>query len=132
MKKVLSFLLMLVCISSGVSAQTQCKAITKKGTQCTREAITDGYCNQHYKMIVEDNDSSSKNRCQATTKKGTQCTRRAVTQGYCKQHYDMMNDSVNNKTVTCKAITKNGKRCSRKATRGVFCKQHSKKFKTKK
>jgi antitoxin component YwqK of YwqJK toxin-antitoxin module len=28
----------------------QCKAITAAGTQCTRAAVTDGYCKQHYKI----------------------------------------------------------------------------------
>ena len=38
-----------------------CKAITKKGTQCSRQAVVDGYCGQHadeikakYQFLMED------------------------------------------------------------------------------
>ena len=29
------------------SAKTQCAAVTKKGTQCSRKAVSSGYCWQH-------------------------------------------------------------------------------------
>lgn len=88
MKKTLSILLLLTCISFGASAQaqTKCKEITQKGTQCTRVAKIDGYCTQHYKM---HNPPKGEKRCKAITKKGTQCTREAKKEGFCTQHYNI-------------------------------------------
>ena len=93
MKKLLSIILMLMCISLGASAAVKCKAVTQKGTQCTRVAKKDGYCNQHFKIKQKkkndpnyDNNikqisvsgkpkkaTSDADRCTATTKKGTRC-----------------------------------------------------------
>ena len=108
MKKVLSIMLMLMCISLGASAAVKCKAVTLKGTQCTRVAKKDGYCTQHYKIEqkkksdhnyvnkarqVEDPSgkpqkaTSNANRCTATTKKGTRCKLKVI-EGtiYCPVH----------------------------------------------
>ena len=49
MKKLLTILLMLTCFSLGARA-ARCKAITQKGIQCSRNAVTAGYCTQHYKI----------------------------------------------------------------------------------
>lgn len=43
-----------MCITLGVNAQALCRAITKSGKQCTRKAIDDGYCKQHYLMAHRD------------------------------------------------------------------------------
>ncbi len=93
MKKVLSIFLMLLCISLGASA-ARCKAITAKGSQCSRKAVAAGYCTQHNRIQKKkQNDpeyekkarkvsdangrpkkaTSNSNRCVATTKKGTHC-----------------------------------------------------------
>lgn len=93
MKKLLSLLLLVMCVALGASAQTKCKAYTLKGTRCSRTAVTAGYCTQHYKIEVKKkNDpnyvnkikqvseggkpkkaTSDADRCTATTKKGTRC-----------------------------------------------------------
>jgi hypothetical protein len=65
----------------GIREQPRCKATTKKGTRCKRNA-KDGseYCWQHQKL-------SDAERCRATTKAGKRCSRR-VSKGsdYCWQH----------------------------------------------
>ena len=93
MKKLLSLLLLVMCVALGASAETKCKAYTLKGTRCSRNAVTAGYCTQHYNIEVKKkNDpnyvnkikqvseggkpkkaTSDANRCTAKTKKGTRC-----------------------------------------------------------
>lgn len=79
----------------------QCKAVTSKGTQCTRKA-QDGtdYCWQHTgtsnnqsttsktSMSIKTTSASSISggRCRATTKSGRRCSRSARSNGYCWQH----------------------------------------------
>lgn len=79
----------------------QCKAVTSKGTQCTRKA-QDGtdYCWQHTgasntqsttpktskSTKAPSTSSSSGGRCRATTKSGSRCSRSARSNGYCWQH----------------------------------------------
>ena len=90
MKKLLSLLLLVMCVALCAIAQTKCKAHTLKGTRCSRTA---GYCTQHYNIEVKKkNDpnyvnkikqvseggkpkkaTSDANRCTAKTKKGTRC-----------------------------------------------------------
>ena len=93
MKKVLSILLMLMFISAGASAAVKCKAVTAKGTQCTRNAKKDGYCTQHYKM---NNDNQSVKllygtQCRDKTSSGNRCSRKSYKDGLCKQHYENSN-----------------------------------------
>lgn len=38
-----------MCSVSMTYAQMQCKAVTKKGYQCSRKAVYNGLCKQHYK-----------------------------------------------------------------------------------
>ena len=80
MKKILALLLMVMCLSVGADAAVKCKAITQKGAQCTRVAVKEGYCKQHYKLA---------DRCTATTIDGKQCSRKAVKGGLCAQHYNI-------------------------------------------
>lgn len=63
----------------------QCLAITKKGTQCSRNAAGDSkYCNQHK---ISNDSAFTSLRCKGTTKKGTQCSRKASPgDSYCYQH----------------------------------------------
>lgn len=83
-----------------IATSGQCKAITTKGTQCSRQA-QDGseYCWQHAgkagnhqattttKSIPSKSaNSASGGRCRATTKSGSRCTRTAKSNGYCWQH----------------------------------------------
>lgn len=107
MKKILSILLMLMCISLGANA-ARCKATTAKGSQCSRNAVTAGYCTQHFKIQKKkQNDpgyerkarqvsyengrpkkaTSNSNRCVATTKKGTRCKPMSIPgTKYCGTH----------------------------------------------
>jgi hypothetical protein len=82
----------------------QCQAITKKGTQCKRQASAGSvYCWQHggktqstspketKKSTIKKEDSAKteyvSTQCQAITKKGTQCKRKAKAGSiYCWQH----------------------------------------------
>lgn len=87
MKKVLSIILMLMCISLGASAAVKCKATTQKGTRCTRVAKKAGYCMQHYKIIVEGGETQD--QCKATTHKGIRCKNKAKKNGFCTLHYNI-------------------------------------------
>lgn len=75
MKKLISLLLLVMCVALGASALTKCKAYTLKGTRCSRTAVTAGYCTQHYNM---QHPPKGDERCKAITQKGTQCTRKAT------------------------------------------------------
>lgn len=100
----LILILILLLIQIDVQAE-QCKAITKKGIQCKREARSNiQYCAQHSKLLnikseikdtlkVENTNVSISNedqkqiQCKAITKKGTQCKRKSVSgKEYCFQH----------------------------------------------
>lgn len=50
MKKLLLFGVMFL-FTLQVYAQEQCKAVTLKGTQCTRKEVKDGYCKQHFMSV---------------------------------------------------------------------------------
>lgn len=93
MKKLLSLLLLVFCVSLGASGAVKCKATTQKGTRCTRVAKQEGYCTQHYKIQQKKKTdpnyvnkakqvseggkpkkaTSDATRCTAKTKKGTRC-----------------------------------------------------------
>lgn len=61
-----------------------CEAITAKGSQCLRNAISDSdYCWQHDRMYNREDYSDN---CRAITKKGHYCSRRATKGSYCWQH----------------------------------------------
>ena len=87
-------------VSSG-----KCSAITKKGTQCTKNASSNGRCNLHKLEVpkpVEQpklpeteviqttveitNVEVPSGKCSAITKKGTQCTKNAFSNGRCNLH----------------------------------------------
>lgn len=146
MKKVLSILLMLMCISLGASAAIKCKAVTKKGTQCTRVAKKSGYCTQHYKIYVEG-EVTKANQCKHLTHSGTRCSRNAVKDGYCAQHYNIEQKKkqdpdfekkveacyddngkpikAGNESERCKSSTKKGTQCKLKAVSGYkYCPTH--------
>ena len=38
----------------------QCEAITKAGTRCTRNAVTNSYCTQHYKLLINEEKKEEK------------------------------------------------------------------------
>jgi antitoxin component YwqK of YwqJK toxin-antitoxin module len=38
---------------------TQCIAVTKSGIRCSRNAVKDGYCEQHYKILSHENIKQS-------------------------------------------------------------------------
>jgi hypothetical protein len=87
-------------VSSG-----KCSAITKKGTQCTKNIVSNGRCNLHKLEVpnpVEQhkvpeteviqstvditNVEVPSGKCSGVTKKGTQCTKNAVSNGRCNLH----------------------------------------------
>ena len=148
MKKVISILLMLMCISLGATAAVKCKAVTQKGTQCTRVAKKDGYCTQHYNMH-HSGKSTNGVQCKATTQEGNRCSRRAVNGGYCTQHFNSIKKDQNNPgydekakvcfddngrpkkaendAERCNAATKKGTQCKLKAIPGTnYCPTHTK------
>ena len=83
-----------------IATSGQCKAITTKGTQCSRKAQEGSeYCWQHAVKArtqqattttkstpSKSANSASGGRCRATTKSGSRCTRTAKSNGYCWQH----------------------------------------------
>lgn len=88
-------LLVLSSVVQNSGAETgRCKAITKKGTQCSRRGRVDcnGFCKQHknYTVVSAGTPESSTQQCKALTKSGTQCSRTAKQDGYCKQHFKIM------------------------------------------
>ena len=94
--------------SGDVSESTRCQAITKKGTQCKRQAEAGAnYCWQHKEKVTEAAENrktvpaaykstpsaamksyaSDSTQCQAITKKGTQCRRKPKSGSrFCWQH----------------------------------------------
>lgn len=107
MKKIISILTLILIFTLSANAE-QCRAITHKGTRCSRTAKISGYCKQHYDLQNKqknirnydnkvkpnyDNNgkpqkaSSNKDRCSATTKKGTRCKLKVVAgTRYCPVH----------------------------------------------
>ena len=144
MKKILSILLMLMCISLGASA-ARCKATTQKGVQCKNKAKYEGYCKIHYDQIhATQTTIHGKKRCQAATKKGSQCKNNALNgSDFCHVHkdehviYDGTNKPVENPNKPevagssdeqCQGITKQGNRCKLKALEGSkYCHIHKNK-----
>jgi antitoxin component YwqK of YwqJK toxin-antitoxin module len=43
-----------------MSSQSECKAITKAGTRCTRTATIEGYCKQHYNIYIKQSIEQNK------------------------------------------------------------------------
>ena len=148
MNKALSILLMLMFISFGANAAVKCKAVTQKGTQCTRVAKKDGYCTQHYNMHHSGKPTNGA-QCKATTHEGNRCSRRAVNGGYCTQHFNSIKKDQNNPgydekakncfddngrpkkaendAERCNAATKKGTQCKLKAIPGTnYCPTHTK------
>lgn len=107
MKKILTILTLLLVFAVSANA-ARCKAITHAGTQCSRTAVVNGYCKQHYNIkkkqqnvrnydekVKPNYDSNGKpekaandaERCRATTKKGTRCKLKVVAgTRYCPVH----------------------------------------------
>ncbi|MBO7542904.1 hypothetical protein J6T93_03210 [bacterium] len=103
---------------AGAVMAAQCAAITKKGTQCKRQASPDSsYCWQHGGTTkaqraagIQPKDAPAKQaengyqQCKATTQKGTQCSRRAQEGSiYCWQHAEKAGEQ---KKVTQAATTR--------------------------
>lgn len=70
--------------------ETQCKATTKAGTQCSRKAAEgESYCWQHggsTKAEAAGTATSSSGTCGAKTKAGTACKNRVKGGGKCHLH----------------------------------------------
>ena len=152
MKKLATMVAVLLMAVAAIAAQ--CAGITKKGSQCKRQASPGSqYCWQHGGTTkaqraagVTTDAEVAKLQCKATTKAGTQCKRQALQDSkYCWQHSNIQGAAVdipatpesvpaeNKATATaevrgqCDAITKGGKRCTRKAQPGgTKCWQHAK------
>ena len=141
MKKVLSILLMLLCVSLGANA-ARCKGLTQKGTHCKNKAKYEGYCKIHYdKTHLTREMIHGKKRCQAATRKGTQCKNNVLDgSDFCHVHkdkhviFDGSNkpvenpnkpDVAENSFEQCQGITKKGTRCKLKVVDGSkFCNIH--------
>ncbi len=63
MKKLL-LIAALALTATAATAQDHCSAKTLKGSQCTRRAKVNGYCNQHNPAAI---------RCAGTTQAGNPC-----------------------------------------------------------
>ena len=153
MRKLVTMIAVLLMAVAAIAAQ--CAGITKKGTQCKRQASPGSqYCWQHGGTTKAQREAGvttdaevAKARCKATTKAGTQCKRQASPGSqYCWQHSASNGATVGStepstkpagKAVParqtpadrgqCDAITKGGKRCTRKAQPGGSkCWQHAK------
>lgn len=144
MRKVVTMISVLLLTCATIAAQ--CTGITKKGTQCKRQAATGSdYCWQHRGTTATQRTAgitAEEGRCKAITKAGTQCKRNAQTGSkFCWQHQTANTESQSDdahpqekKTTTnqpnatdgvCTATTKNGTRCKRKAQPGTDrCWQH--------
>ena len=96
-----------------INAQNQCQAITKKGTQCKRKAMTGSiYCAQHSKM-------------NATKTVGNQ--NQVLPPASTRKQKEINKNSKQVENRQCQAITKEGKQCKRKALPGSnYCWQHQK------
>ena len=94
MKKIISIMLMLLCISLGVSA-ARCKAMKQNGKQCTRTAKVNGYCKRHIKEATLPTRPSPKatqphvSKCRYVYN-GVHCDKKATKGQYCFTHYNMV------------------------------------------
>lgn len=129
----------------------QCAAITKKGTQCKRQASVGSiYCWQHggktqqapeaikgdHSVSVSTSSVSDKSegRCLAITKKGTQCKRMAEKGSvYCWQHVGVSNNAVATKGAPATGKEKKARsldmesgRCQAITKKGTRCKRSAK------
>lgn len=138
MKQLLVILMMALVLP--VAAQNQvkerCQAITKKGTQCKRNA-KEGmkYCWQHVaskdhvKEVVKEAKAKKgikdDGTCMAQTQDGDRCKRKAAAgSNYCTQHQGGAAKKV---YTQCQATTQDGDQCKRKPVEGgKFCAQHEK------
>lgn len=107
MKKIITILTLLLVFSLSANA-AQCKAKTHAGKQCSRTAVVNGYCKQHYNIKKKQKNvrnydervkpnynnngkpekaANDTERCRATTKKGTRCKLKVVNgTRYCPVH----------------------------------------------
>lgn len=94
MKKILSIMLMLLCIGLGASA-ARCKAVKQNGKQCTRTARIDGYCRLHHKTTTQPKHPSPEatqphvSKCRYVYN-GVHCDKKATKEQYCFTHYNMV------------------------------------------
>ena len=79
-----------VLLTAVVAIAAQCEGITKKGSQCKRQASPGSqYCWQHGGSVKNNAAATSEYRgqCDAITKGGKRCTRKAQPGGTkCWQH----------------------------------------------
>ena len=147
MKKIITILSLLLVFTLSANA-AQCKAKTRAGKQCSRTAVIDGYCKQHFK-ILKNGKTTNGVQCKAETQAGNRCSRKAVKDGYCSQHFKHMKKVKNNpkydeaakdcfdeqgkpkkaanEAERCNASTKKGTRCKLKVVAGTrYCPSHTK------
>ncbi len=105
-------LLMLILLGAENAYSQRCQAVTKKGTQCKRNAQAGSvYCWQHTRMY-----GTGSTKPTATTKEAMKEPTVQPNKAKSDSEYRQ-----------CIAITKKGTRCSRKAQPGSdYCWQHSK------
>jgi hypothetical protein len=106
-------LLILVLLGAENAYSQRCQAVTKKGTQCKRNAQAGSiYCWQHTRMYGNGSSESATTARKDTIKEPTVQPSKTKSDSEYRQ---------------CIAITKKGTRCSRKAQPGSdYCWQHSK------
>lgn len=64
MKKVIIAACLMAASLAAIAQTSKCIAFTKKGTQCTRNAVVNGYCKQHNPQAT---------RCKGKKQDGTPC-----------------------------------------------------------
>lgn len=105
--RVIGLAVLPILLGSSLAYSAQCAAITKKGTQCKRQAPAgEVFCWQHAGKVSQVNAEKKPARVPAAKS-------RSATK------------AVDLETTRCQAITKKGTQCKRQSEPGsVFCWQH--------
>lgn len=95
--------MLVICLAFSAGAgETQCQAITLKGTQCKHKAKIEGLCKQHYKK-KHGIKPTIKNQCKGITRKGAQCNNKACDgMNYCHVHKNKHNFFTKARATTIK------------------------------
>ena len=71
-------------------ADNWCKAKTKDGNRCLKDAAKDGLCATHWRMRASDHVDApdpAENWCRGELKDGGRCSKDAVKDGLCTAHW---------------------------------------------
>lgn len=109
-------------LNSEPPKSTRCNALTKKGSQCKKNAISNAlYCNVH-KFYVSVEEKAIVNDDQTVSQENVSDIR-VMPPRVCKNQPSKQNRVVEDK-VKCEALTKKGTRCTRYAVFKKVCKIH--------